>query len=201
MQDLTYLNRDLSKVIIMDTKVSHVQNQPENAILLKPWEGNVGDKELVSFIPFLEYIPAMAYDDVRKALKSFNGKYIPTEFAQREAIARKKFQEELASKKGPRYSGATFLSNALGIKPGGMMERDPNEPSTAEAFAQGKMLQDVARERGQRAYAALDKEIRENGEKWLKEEAESLKKMEEESMQAVKSGFLSFLPGSNSGGK
>ena len=183
----------------MDTKASYVQNQPENAIILKPWEGTAGDKELVSYIPFLEYIPTMAYSDVRKALKSFEGKEIPAEFAQREAIARKKFQEALKSKRGPRHSGASFLSNALGIKAGGMMERDPNEQSTTEAFAQGKMLQDVARERGQRAYAALDKEIRENGEKWLKEEAEAMKKQEEESMKAVKSGFLGFLGSGNNG--
>ncbi|TVY37030.1 Mitochondrial import inner membrane translocase subunit [Lachnellula subtilissima] len=199
VKDLAYLNRDLSKVIIMDTKASHVQNQPENAIVLKPWEGNADDKELVSYIPFLEYLPTMAYSDVRKALKSFEGKDIPTEFAAREAIARQKFHEELKSRKAPRGSGTSFLSNALGIKAGGMMERDPNEQSTSEAFAQGKMLQDVARERGQRAYAALDKEIRENGEKWLKEEADAMKKQEEEGMKAMKSGFLGFLGTGNSG--
>ncbi|TVY50705.1 Mitochondrial import inner membrane translocase subunit TIM50 [Lachnellula cervina] len=199
VKDLAYLNRDLSKVIIMDTKASHVQNQPENAIILKPWEGNAGDTELVSYIPFLEYIPTMAYSDVRKALKSFEGKHIPTEFAAREAIARQKFHEEIKSRKAPRGSGTSFLSNALGIKAGGMMERDPNEQSTTEAFAQGKMLQDVARERGQRAYAALDKEIRENGEKWLKEEADAMKKQEEEGMKAMKSGFLGFLGTGNGG--
>ncbi|TVY46248.1 Mitochondrial import inner membrane translocase subunit [Lachnellula occidentalis] len=199
VKDLAYLNRDLSKVIIMDTKASHVQNQPENAIVLKPWEGNADDKELVSYIPFLEYIPTMAYSDVRKALKSFEGKHIPTEFASREAIARQKFNEEIKSRKAPRGNGTSFLSNALGIKAGGMMERDPNEQSTTEAFAQGKMLQDVARERGQRAYAALDKEIRENGEKWLKEEADAMKKQEEEGMKAMKSGFLGFLGTGNGG--
>ncbi|TVY60786.1 Mitochondrial import inner membrane translocase subunit TIM50, partial [Lachnellula suecica] len=179
VKDLAYLNRDLSKVIIMDTKAAHVQNQPENAIVLKPWEGNADDKELISFIPFLEYIHTMAYQDVRKALKSFEGKHIPTEFAQREAVARKKFEEEFASKKRPKHSGAGFLANALGIKAQNMMA-DPNEQSAGEAMAQGKMLQDVARERGQKMYEMLEKEIRENGEKWLKEEAAQEALMKEE---------------------
>jgi import inner membrane translocase subunit TIM50 len=32
--DLSYLNRDLSKVIIIDTNAKHVRDQPENAIIL-----------------------------------------------------------------------------------------------------------------------------------------------------------------------
>ncbi|KAH8680049.1 hypothetical protein BGZ60DRAFT_467992 [Tricladium varicosporioides] len=198
IKDLSYLNRDLSKVIIVDTKSSHTQRQSENAIILKPWEGQVADKDLVGLIPFLEYIHTMAYTDVRKALKSFEGKHIPSEFARREAIARQKFEAELAEekKKRPKHSGAGFLANALGIKPQGMMMTDPNELTPSEAFAQGKMLQDLARERGQRNYEMLEKEIRENGEKWLKEEAMHEEKAKEEGMKAMKSGFMGFFGGS-----
>lgn len=72
---------------------------------------------------------------------------------------------------------------------------DHNDITTAEAFAQGKMLQDVARERGQRNYEALEKEIRENGEKWLKEEAAHEKKQQEEGMKQMKTGFLGYFGG------
>ena len=196
-QDLSYLNRDLAKVILVDTKPGHARNQPENAIILKPWEGNVQDTELVSLIPFLEYIHTMAYDDVRKAIKSFEGTHIPTEFARREAVARKKFQDQIEEekKKRPKRSGMGLLGNALGIKPGGMMMMDPSEQTPAEAFAQGKMLQDQARERGQRNYEALEKEIRENGEKWLKEEAMHEERAKEEGMKAMKSGFSGWFGG------
>lgn len=192
IKDLSYLNRDLSKVILIDTKPHHAKKQPENAIILKPWTGDVKDKELVSLIPFLEYIPTMQYADVRKAIKSFEGTHIPTEFAKREAIARKKFQEQLAEerkKHGKRGGGVGLLGNALGIKPGGMMVTDPNEQSLADALAQGKMLQDLARERGQKNYEAFEKEIRENGAKWLKEEAEMEEKAKEEGLKAMKSGM------------
>jgi import inner membrane translocase subunit TIM50 len=110
---------------MLDTKAVHAKKQPENAIILKPWEGDVKDKELVSLIPFLEYIHTMAYPDVRKTLETFEGKHIPTEFARREAIARKRFQEQLAEeqKKRPKHSGVGFLGKALGIKPTNMMRK------------------------------------------------------------------------------
>jgi import inner membrane translocase subunit TIM50 len=195
---LSYLNRDLSKVIILDTKASHTQKQPENAIILKPWKGDVADKELVSLIPFLEYIHTMAYADVRKAISSFAGTHIPTEFARREAIARARFQEQVKEEqqKRPKHSGLGILGNALGIKSSGMMVMTDGEQTPAEAFAQGKMLQDQARERGQKNYEALDKEIRENGEKWLKEEQIMEEKAKEEGMKAMKTGFTGWFGGS-----
>jgi mitochondrial import inner membrane translocase subunit TIM50 len=194
---LSYLNRDLSKVIIIDTHPSHTQKQPENAIILKPWKGDVKDNELVSLIPFLEYIHTMAYSDVRKAISSFAGAHIPTEFTRREAVARAKFQEQIKEeqKKRPKHSGLGFLGNALGIKSGGMMVMADGEQTPAEAFAQGKMLQDQARERGQKNYEALEKEIRENGEKWLKEEQMHEEKAKEEGMKAMKSGFTGWFGG------
>ncbi|KAI1007053.1 Mitochondrial import inner membrane translocase subunit [Podosphaera aphanis] len=194
IKDLSYLNRDLSKVIIIDTDEAHVKKQPENAIVLKPWAGDPKDKELISLIPFLEYIHTMAYTDVRKAIKSFEGKHIPTEFARREAISRQEFLKQLEEekKKRPKLSGVGLLTNALGIKPQSMI-MDPLDQSPGEAFSQGKMLQDQARERGKRNYELLEKEIRENGEKWLKEEAEMEEKAKEESMKAMKSGLTSWF--------
>jgi mitochondrial import inner membrane translocase subunit TIM50 len=179
---------------MMDTVAGHAKNQPENAIILPKWNGNVDDKELVSYIPFLEFIHTLAYSDVRKAIKSFEGTHIPSEFAKREAVARKKFQEQLAEekKKAPKRSGLGFLGEALGIKNQNQM-MDPTEQSFAEAVAQGKMLVDIARERGQKNYEALEKEIRENGEKWLKEEAAMEEKAKEEAMKAMKTGFTGFF--------
>lgn len=136
----------------------------------------------------------MAYSDVRKAIASFEGKHIPTEFAKREAVARKKFQEQIEEekKKRPKHSGVGFLGNALGIKHQSMM-MDPTEQTPSEAFAQGKMLQDQARERGQKNYEMLEREIRENGEKWLKEEAALEERAKEEATKAMKTGFTGWF--------
>lgn len=190
-QDLSYLNRDLSKVIIIDTNEKHVQHQPENAIVLPKWKGDSSDKELVGLIPFLEYIHTMQYGDVRKVLKSFDGKHIPTEFARREAIARAEFQKQVEAKKKKAPSGMSLLGGMLGLKPSNMslMVSPDGEQNPHEALAQGKMLQDIARERGQRNYELLEKEIRENGEKWLKEEAAMQEKMQQEAMQNMMGSF------------
>lgn len=199
VKDLSYLNRDLSKVIIIDTDKSHVRKQSENAIVLEPWKGASEDKDLVGLIPFLEYIHTMQYSDVRKVLKSFEGQHIPTEFARREAIARKEFNAKLDQQKSKRSkpSGFGALGSAFGLKSSNMSmtvaaegEQNPNE-----AFAQGKMLQDIARERGQRNYQLLEKEIRENGEKWLKEEAAMMEKAQQEAMNSMFKGGLFGLGG------
>lgn len=199
---MSYLNRDLSKVIIIDTKADHVRNQPENAIVLKKWEGDPKDTELVALIPFLEYIHTMQYKDVREVLKSFEGKHIPTEFARREAIARAAFQKRFEAEKRKRKSGMGALGSMIGLKPSNMsmMVSQDGEISPSEAFAQGKMLQDIARERGQRNYRMIEKEIRENGEKWLKEEQMANEKAQAEAMTSMKSSFTNwFLPASKQG--
>jgi len=61
LQDLSYLNRDLSKVILLDTDPEHVETHPENSIVLPKWKGDPRDKGLVAMIPFLEctqYFPS-----------------------------------------------------------------------------------------------------------------------------------------------
>ncbi|KAG7054403.1 NLI interacting factor-like phosphatase [Colletotrichum scovillei] len=195
VKDLSYLNRDLSKVIIIDSSDKHVQNQPENAIVLPKWKGESKDKELVSLIPFLEYIHTMQYGDVRKVLKSFEGKHIPTEFARREAIARAEFNKQVEAKKKKAPSGMGLLGGMLGLKPSNMalMVAPDGEQNPHEALAQGKMLQDIARERGQRNYEMLEKEIRENGEKWLKEEAAMQEKAQQEAMQSMMGSFSGWF--------
>ncbi|UKZ80335.1 mitochondrial inner membrane protein required for protein import [Trichoderma virens FT-333] len=203
VKDLSYLNRDLSKVIILDTNASHVRKQPENAVILEPWKGDANDKELVALIPFLEYIHTMQYSDVRKVLKSFEGKHIPTEFARREAIARREFNKQRAEKsKHGKPSGMGALGNLLGLKPSKMSMTVPidGEQDPTEAYAQGKMLQDIARERGQRHYMVLEKEIRENGEKWLKEEQQAMEKAQQEMMSSMMGSFSGMFGPKKEGG-
>ncbi|KAL1901083.1 mitochondrial inner membrane protein required for protein import [Sporothrix stenoceras] len=200
VKDLSYLNRDLSKVIIIDSNAGHVRAQPENAIVLPPWKGNAKDTDLVALIPFLEYVYTMQYGDVRKVLKSFEGKDIPTEFARREAIARAEFEKQLAAQRRGRPKqgsggGIGGLGSLLGLKSSNMSVMVPadGELGIAEQLAQGKMLQDIARERGQKTYEMMEKEIRENGEKWLKEEAAMQEKMQQEAMQNMKQSFTGWF--------
>ncbi|KAH8882555.1 NIF-domain-containing protein, partial [Thozetella sp. PMI_491] len=200
IKDLSYLNRDLSKVIIIDTNPKHVSAQPENAIVLPPWKGNKDDDGLVALVPFLEYISVMNYPDVRKVLKSFEGKEIPAEFARREAIARAQFTKQVAEKRGKASGASTTgglskLSSMLGLKPSNMslMVAPEGEEDPSEAFAKGKMLHDIARERGMRNYLINEKQIQENGEMWLKEQAEANEKLQKEAMKNMQSSFTGWF--------
>lgn len=138
--------------------------------------------------------------DVRKVLQSYAGTHIPTEFHAREERARQAFQARLAeerAKRGRAGAVSSGLSSLLGIKPGGGYTA-PGEQTFAEALREGKMMSDQVRERGQRTYEYIEKDIRENGAKWLEEEAKQEKKMQEEatkSMQANIPGFFGSIVG------
>ena len=186
---------------MIDTDRAHVSAQPENAIVLPKWTGDTKDTELVALIPFLEYIFTMQYGDVRKILKSFDGKHIPTEFARREAIARAEFQKQLEAEKKKRpFQGKGAISglgSLIGLKPGnmGLVVAPDGEPNPGEEFSKGKMLQDIARERGQRTYEMMEKTIRDNGETWLKEEAALQEKAQQEAMDSMKNSFTGWFLG------
>ncbi|CAI6334789.1 unnamed protein product [Periconia digitata] len=196
IKDLSCLNRDLSKTIIVDTDPSHVKLQPENAIVLPKWKGQPGDAGLVSLIPFLEYLAMLQQGgnfDVRHALKSMEGKEIPAEFARREAKLRAEHLKNLEAEKGKRGGKVGgLLTGALGLgKQGGLILADGTNMS--EGMAQGKMMIDMFRDIGRKNYEELDREIRTNGEKYLKEREAEEKKMQEESIKSMKNSALGFF--------
>ncbi|KAK0353676.1 mitochondrial inner membrane protein required for protein import, partial [Friedmanniomyces endolithicus] len=208
VKDLSYLNRPLSKTLILDTKAGHVKNQPENAIILPKWSGEVGDErtgDLVRLIPFLENLAAMGTEDVRTVLKSFEGKDISTEFSRREQLAREQLaaQNAAESSRRPRHSlgsltGALGLSGAgAGGMGGGMVLADGQ--SVASGYARGKTLSDQIREQGQKQYEAIEAQIREHGAQWLREEEEELKKAQEVQMRDMKKGAFGWFGGKKEG--
>jgi len=185
-------------VILLDTRAAHAKNQPENAIILPPWTGDPHDAELVGYIPFLEYVATMGVADVRAALASFSGTHIPTEYARREALLREQLARDVGAAK-PRFSIGAAIARALGIKPQGGLVTDDGK-SVGEGLAEGKMLQDQIRERGLRQYEALEREIREKGEAWLREEKELEAKMQADQMKSMKTSFFGIWGGAAQGG-
>ena len=184
---------------MIDTVAAHTKMQPENAIVLPKWEGDLRDNELVSLIPFLEYAASMDFDDTRKVLGSFEGKHIPVEFAQREAVARERFQKEWAEEraKRPRRSGVGLLGSALGIKPNTGF--DGMDQGVSRGFDEGKTYLDQVRERGQKNYEMFAKTIRENEEQWLHEIAQEEKRARGEAMKGWKTNMLGSFGGSSEG--
>lgn len=53
-QDLSKLNRDLKRVVIIDDESESFKLQPDNGIKVSEFKGDSTDTELVQLIPFLE---------------------------------------------------------------------------------------------------------------------------------------------------
>ena len=94
---------------------------------------------------------------------------------------REKFEAKVAAErsKKPAMSLSTIASS-LGLKSDGADEKP-------------KMLWDQVRERGQKQYEAFEKEIRENGPKWMAEMAAEEKKQQEEAMKNMKGSFAGMF--------
>ncbi|KAI9483434.1 MAG: HAD-like domain-containing protein [Benjaminiella poitrasii] len=169
VKDLSHLNRDLSKVIIMDSNPDSFVLQPENGIALKPWKGEARDKGLLEYVPFLEAIALTNPDDVRPVLKSFEGKYIPVEWARREEemnkLHRLQWEQEQAKKKTSR--------NLVSILGGGATEQIDGPPPTyleqmrkhtretfATEYEQQKKMQEEAMEQDMERQMKMIKEMK-----------------------------------------
>lgn len=136
----------------------------------------------------------MGFTDSRKIIKSFEGTYIPAEFAKREKALREKFEARLAEeRKGkPRRSMGAGLGALLGGRSAGAGGGEVAGIDTA-ALADGEMLWDQIRKRGQKQYETIDKQIREEGQKWLDEMAAEEKKLQEESIEGMKGSVMGFF--------
>ena len=68
-KDLDRLNRDLSRVIVVDSDPEAVQLHPENAVMLPRWKGeDEGDTALLDIMVFLQCLPSAQAEWKNKAL-------------------------------------------------------------------------------------------------------------------------------------
>ncbi|KAL4399752.1 mitochondrial inner membrane protein required for protein import [Malassezia pachydermatis] len=161
VKDISHLNRDLRKVIVLDINPEHVSMQPENAIVLEPWKGDKNDRDLLGLIPFLDAIGIYGVSDVRTTLKAYEGKHIPTEYAINEAQVKKRHEEEWLAKK-ERLGGLSGLF-------GGIMSGQASNKEPPKTFLEQERV------RFQQGYLEDQKFWRENGEalrKQMQEEQE-----------------------------
>ncbi|XP_053991373.1 mitochondrial import inner membrane translocase subunit TIM50-C isoform X2 [Hylaeus volcanicus] len=71
VKDLDALNRDLSKVIVVDWNEKSTKFHPENTLRLPQWTGNDDDTTLYDLAAFLKTILAINVDDVREVLNYY----------------------------------------------------------------------------------------------------------------------------------
>ncbi|KAI0765697.1 NIF-domain-containing protein [Trametes elegans] len=165
VKDLKYLNRDLSKVILLDTHPEHVKPNPENAIILPKWTGDPKDRGLIQMIPFLESIAIFKTPDVRPVLKAYEGKNIPIEFAKKEAEMKQRHLEEWEhSRKGLSRGGLT-LSGLFGGS------EQPVASPVPLTYVEQKRLEAQRHYQEEQEYLRANKD---NFDRMIKEEQEAM---------------------------
>ncbi|CEL58447.1 Mitochondrial import inner membrane translocase subunit TIM50 OS=Cryptococcus neoformans var, neoformans serotype D (strain JEC21 / ATCC MYA-565) GN=TIM50 PE=3 SV=1 [Rhizoctonia solani AG-1 IB] len=180
VKDLNYLNRDLSKVIAIDTDKSKYSENPDNAIVIPKWraDGSNGDPSgLVGLIPFLESIAIHSPPDVRPILKAYQGKDIPKTYAAVEAEQKRKVVEEWEKKrKAGGSSGNMAIGGLFGF--GGATKQHPaDQPPLTYLEQRRKEYQDLYKQ--DQAYWAENSEkfrkmMEEDRERQMKEMSGSL---------------------------
>ncbi|GMH19440.1 hypothetical protein Nepgr_021281 [Nepenthes gracilis] len=70
VKDLSEMGRDLMRVVIVDDNPSSYVFQPENAIPVRPFVDDLGDRELLRLMEFLDLLDG--FDDIREAVKLFD---------------------------------------------------------------------------------------------------------------------------------
>ncbi|KAG8987159.1 mitochondrial inner membrane protein required for protein import [Tulasnella sp. JGI-2019a] len=185
VKDLTFLNRDLSKVILVDTHPEHISAQPENSILMPKWTGNPGDTNLVGLIPLIESIGIIQPPDVRPILKQYQGKDVVKAFALREAEMKQKAREDWQrAREGKRTGSSSGVSQVTlsSLFGGSVQTVDPSQPPPTFLEIKRKEAQEAYRREAQ----------------WIKENEAELKRMIEEDkerMMAEGGSLLGLLTG------
>ncbi|KAF8959901.1 HAD-like domain-containing protein [Flammula alnicola] len=124
VKDLSYLNRDLSKVVLLDSDPEHATTHPENTVILPKWKGDPKDKGLVAMIPFLESIAIYKPQDVRPVLKAYGGKDIPIEYGKVEAEMKAKHVAEWKAKKGNKPAAGFSFGSLVGLSSASSQPKD-----------------------------------------------------------------------------
>ncbi|PWN26560.1 NIF-domain-containing protein [Jaminaea rosea] len=186
VKDLSALNRDLSKVLVLDTDKSKYALHPENGVELKKWQGDRKDTELLDVLSFLEAIAIYNIADVRPVLKNYEGQYLPEEFARKQREDKqRRLAEWQASGSKPSGSSSSWGSLFSGIK-------GSSSPS-AQGGAHGppKTLFEQEQDRFRQQYVEEQKYWAENGEAMRK----AAKEEQEKQMANMKFSVFDLLSG------
>ncbi|XP_060113602.1 mitochondrial import inner membrane translocase subunit TIM50 [Heteronotia binoei] len=97
VKDISCLNRDPAKVVVVDCKKEAFRLQPFNGMALKKWDGNSDDRTLFDLAAFLKTIALSGVDDVRSVLENYSMEDDPLEaFKQRQSQLEQEEQRRLS---------------------------------------------------------------------------------------------------------
>ncbi|XP_018542665.1 LOW QUALITY PROTEIN: mitochondrial import inner membrane translocase subunit TIM50 [Lates calcarifer] len=113
VKDVSCLNRDTSKVIVVDCKREAFSLQPFNGMALKKWDGNSEDRTLYDLANFLKTIALSGVEDVRSVLENYALEDDPIEaFKRRQAQLAQEEEQRLAELSQQKKQGLSLGSIA-----------------------------------------------------------------------------------------
>ncbi|XP_053124138.1 mitochondrial import inner membrane translocase subunit TIM50 [Hemicordylus capensis] len=97
VKDISCLNRDPAKVVVVDCKKEAFHLQPFNGMALKKWDGNSDDRTLFDLAAFLKTIALSGVEDVRTVLENYSLEEDPLEaFKRRQSQLEQEEQQRLS---------------------------------------------------------------------------------------------------------
>uniref|UniRef100_A0A8C3T2B0 Mitochondrial import inner membrane translocase subunit TIM50 n=1 Tax=Chelydra serpentina TaxID=8475 RepID=A0A8C3T2B0_CHESE len=97
VKDISCLNRDPAKVVVVDCKKEAFRLQPFNGMALKKWDGSSEDRTLFDLAAFLKTIALSGVEDVRTVLENYSMEDDPLEaFKRRQSQLEQEEQQRLA---------------------------------------------------------------------------------------------------------
>uniref|UniRef100_A0A2K5EEU8 Mitochondrial import inner membrane translocase subunit TIM50 n=1 Tax=Aotus nancymaae TaxID=37293 RepID=A0A2K5EEU8_AOTNA len=97
VKDISCLNRDPARVVVVDCKKEAFRLQPYNGVALRPWDGNSDDRVLLDLSAFLKTIALNGVEDVRTVLEHYALEDDPlAAFKQRQNRLEQEEQQRLA---------------------------------------------------------------------------------------------------------
>ncbi|KAI9504603.1 HAD-like domain-containing protein [Coemansia spiralis] len=155
-KDLSTINRDMSRVIMIDITPDSLKMQPENVLLGRPFNGKAGDNWIEQITEFLEYIHMMEPKDVRPWIKTYSGMDAAREFTKWEDSIRQRLVEEWEEK---RKNAGSWKSWVFGGVPS-----DMENPPIPEFDQMRKMMRENFEVQHKEVLAIIEKERKQNEE-------------------------------------
>ncbi|KAJ1729862.1 mitochondrial inner membrane protein required for protein import, partial [Coemansia biformis] len=155
-KDLSTINRDKAKVIMVDIDPEAFKMQPENALLARPFRGEPNDNWIEQITEFLEYVHMLEPKDVRPWLRTYKGMDAAHEFTKWEDSIRSKLVKEWEEKRKKAGSWKTWLF--------GGAPADMENPPVPEFDRMRKLMRENFAVQHKEVMAIIEKERRDNEE-------------------------------------
>ncbi|KAK6470668.1 mitochondrial import inner membrane translocase subunit TIM50 [Huso huso] len=111
VKDVSCLNRDSSKVVVVDCKKEAFSLQPFNGLALQKWDGSSEDRTLYDLAAFLKTIALSGVDDVRSVLENYALEDDPIEaFKRRQAQLAQEEQSRVSELSQQKQQGLSLGS-------------------------------------------------------------------------------------------